>query len=101
MKTLRELAYELDDEVSKIGAKVSTLEDVETLLCYLVESMDEAVRKEEEMLYYREHHTQLRVYWNLINYMISDLSKEYEKASDIKDELFKQVVKNGVHEKSA
>ncbi|MDY7960049.1 MULTISPECIES: hypothetical protein [Bacillus cereus group] len=91
---LREIVYELDEEIGSIGAKVSTLEDVETLLGRLMEDIDRAVHKGEEIYYFKEFHRKLRVYWKLINYTTSGLNKDFEKAEELKEELFNKVVKN-------
>ncbi|EOP82978.1 hypothetical protein IGM_05173 [Bacillus cereus HuB4-4] len=90
---LREIVYELDEEIGSIGAKVSTLEDVETLLGRLMEDIDRAVHKGEEIYYFKEFHRKLRVYWKLINYTTSGLNKDFEKAEELKEELFNKVVK--------
>ncbi|MES1050643.1 hypothetical protein FOA24_14945 [Bacillus thuringiensis] len=95
---LREIVYELDDGIGQIGAKVSTLEDVEVLLGRLVEDMDRVVSKGEEKYYFHEFHRKMRVYWRLINYTMSELHKDYEKAAELKEELFNKVVKGSNEE---
>jgi len=90
---LREIVYELDEEIGEIGAKVSTLEDVEILLGRLMEDMDRVVSKGEQNFYFHEFHRKLRVYWQLINYTTSGLNKDFEKAEELKQELFDKVVK--------
>ncbi|WP_306475123.1 hypothetical protein [Bacillus anthracis] len=95
MEPLKNLTRELDHEVGSIGLSVATLVDVENLLGHLVESMNEAAYKGEQMAYFNEHHTKVRVYWNLIRHTVNELSTEYEKVEKIKDGLFNEVVKNG------
>lgn len=90
---LREIVYELDEEIGEIGAKVATLEDVEILLGRLMEDMDRVVGKGEENYYFHEFHRKLRVYWRLINHTMSELNKDYEKAAELKEEIFNKVVK--------
>lgn len=90
---LREIVYELDEEIGSIGAKVSTLEDVEILMARLMEDMDKVVSEGNENFYFHEFHRKLRVYWQLINYTSSGLNKDFEKASELKEELFDKVVK--------
>ncbi|EEM57724.1 hypothetical protein CN305_11100 [Bacillus cereus] len=91
---LREIVYELDEEIGSIGAKVSTLEDVEILMARLMEDMDRVVSEGNENFYFHEFHRKLRVYWQLINYTTSGLNKDFEKTSELKEELFNKVVKN-------
>ncbi|MGG4545798.1 hypothetical protein ABEV10_22435, partial [Bacillus velezensis] len=74
---------------------VATLTDVEVLLAHLVEDMDTAVYKGEEIYCFRGFHRKLRVYWRLLNHTMNELNKEYERVDEIKDGLFKEVVKNG------
>lgn len=93
MKPLKNLTHELDGELGSLGVSVATLTDVEVLLGHLVEGMDTAVCKGEEMYYFREHHRKLRVYWRLLNHTMSELNKEYERVDELKDGLFKEVVK--------
>lgn len=56
--------------------------------------MDTAVYKGEEIYCFRGFHRKLRVYWRLLNYTMNELNKEYERVDEIKDGLFKEVVKN-------
>ncbi|PEG03934.1 MULTISPECIES: hypothetical protein [Bacillus cereus group] len=90
---LREIVYELDEEIGSIGAKISTLEDVEILMARLMEDMDRVVSEGNENFYFHEFHRKLRVYWQLINYTTSGLNKDFEKTSELKEELFNKVVK--------
>ncbi|MEH6891598.1 hypothetical protein V7024_18300 [Bacillus sp. JJ864] len=90
---LREIVYELDEEIGSIGAKVSILEDVEILMARLMEDMDRVVSEGNENFYFHEFHRKLRVYWQLINYTTSGLNKDFEKTSELKEELFNKVVK--------
>ncbi|MFJ8531614.1 hypothetical protein [Bacillus sp. NPDC094106] len=92
---LRDIVYELDDGIGSIGAKVETLVDVEILMSRLMEDMDRVVSKGEQNFYFHEFHRKLRVYWQLINYTTSGLNKDFEKASELKEEIFNKVVKNG------
>ncbi|MGH0950474.1 hypothetical protein [Bacillus mycoides] len=91
---LREIIYELDEEIGEIGDKVSILEDVEILLGRLTNDMDRAVYKGEENVYFHEFHREIRVYWRLLKCTIGDLNEEYEKVDELKEELFDKVVKN-------
>ncbi|MEB9590213.1 hypothetical protein P4L01_09355 [Bacillus cereus] len=93
LEPLKNLTRELDHEVGSIGLSVATLVDVENLLGHLVESMNEAAYKGDQMAYFNEHHTKVRVYWNLIRHTVNELSAEYEKVEKIKDGLFDEVVK--------
>ncbi|WP_255288432.1 hypothetical protein [Bacillus wiedmannii] len=93
MEPLKNLTRELDHEVGSIGLSVATLVDVENLLGHLVESMNEAAYKGEQMAYFNEHHTKVRVYWNLIHHTVNELSADYDKVEKIKDGLFDTVVK--------
>ncbi|PEW67202.1 hypothetical protein CN448_20010 [Bacillus cereus] len=95
---LRDLVHEMDYSCGSIGLSISTLVDVEILLGHLVEGMNEAVYKGEEMAYYKEHHRKLRVYQNLIHHTVNELCTEHEKAETLKDEIFNKVVKNKTHE---
>ncbi|PEU69968.1 hypothetical protein CN386_26730 [Bacillus cereus] len=92
---LKGFTHELDYSCGSLGNSVATLVDVESLLANLVEGMNEAAYKGQEMAYYREHHRKLRVYWRLLNHTTRELNEEYEKVDEIKDGLFKEVVKNG------
>ncbi|MGS7463786.1 hypothetical protein [Bacillus paranthracis] len=91
---LREIVYELDEGIGSIGAKVETLVDVEILMARLMEDMDRVVSKGDENFYFHEFHRKLRVYWSLLNYTTSDLNKDFEKAAELKEELFDKVVRN-------
>ncbi|MED3351950.1 hypothetical protein P4388_25675 [Bacillus thuringiensis] len=90
---LREIVYELDEEIGSIGTKVSTLEDVEILMARLMEDMDRVVSEGNENFYFHEFHRKLRVYYKLINYTTRELNRDFEKASELKEELFDKVVK--------
>ncbi|PFT97981.1 hypothetical protein COK81_05795 [Bacillus thuringiensis] len=90
---LREIVYELDEGIGSIGAKVETLVDVEILMARLMEDMDRVVSEGNENFYFHEFHRKLRVYWNLLNYTASGLNKDFEKASELKEELFDKVMK--------
>lgn len=91
---LKIFTSELDGELGSLGVSVATLTDVEVLLAHLVEDMDTAVYKGEEIYCFRGFHRKLRVYWRLLNYTMNELNKEYERVDEIKDGLFKEVVKN-------
>ncbi|MGQ7103686.1 hypothetical protein ACUN13_04720 [Bacillus cereus group sp. Bce041] len=91
---LKNFTSELDGELGSLGVSVATLTDVEVLLAHLVEDMDAAVYKGEEIYCFRGFHRKLRVYWRLLNYTMNELNKEYERVDEIKDGLFKEVVKN-------
>ncbi|PEP49724.1 MULTISPECIES: hypothetical protein [Bacillus] len=91
--TLKKFTHELDHELGSLGLSVSTLEDVEILLGHLLENINAAAHKGEEMYYFREFHRKLRVYWRLLNHTMNELNKEYERVDEIKDGLFQEVVK--------
>ncbi|EJQ36376.1 hypothetical protein IEC_03846 [Bacillus toyonensis] len=90
---LKNFTSELDGELGSLGVSVATLIDIEVLLAHLVEDMDTAVYKGEEIYCFRGFHRKLRVYWRLLNHTMNELNKEYEKVDEIKDGLFKEVVK--------
>ncbi|CAH2466781.1 hypothetical protein ACQVTS_12300 [Bacillus mycoides] len=90
---LKNFTSELDGELGSLGVSVATLTDVEVLLAHLVEDMDTAVYKGDEVYCFRGFHRKLRVYWRLLNHTMNELNKEYEKVDEIKDGLFKEVVK--------
>lgn len=90
---LKNFTSELDGELGSLGVNVATLIDIEILLAHLVEDMDTAVYKGEEIYCFRGFHRKLRVYWRLLNHTMNELNKEYEKVDEIKDGLFKEVVK--------
>ncbi|HDX9541498.1 MULTISPECIES: hypothetical protein [Bacillus] len=90
---LKNFTSELDGELGSLGVSVATLTDVEVLLAQLVEDMDTAVYKGEEIYCFRGFHRKLRVYWRLLNHTMNELNKEYERVDEIKDGLFTKVVK--------
>ncbi len=94
---LKGFTHELDHSCGSLGNSVATLVDVENLLANLVEGMNEAAYKGEEMAYYREHHRKLRVYWRLLNHTTRELNEEYEKVDEIKDGLFQEVAQKRIH----
>lgn len=89
---LRKLSFELDSQFGLIGARVSTLADVECLFGQLVDEMNIALYRGEEHARLYEHHRKIRVYWELIRYTLNDLSKDYEKAHDLHEKMFPQIV---------
>lgn len=89
---LRKLTHELDSQFGLIAARVSTLTDVECLFGQLVDEMNIALYRGEEHIRLHEHHRKIRVYWELIRYTLNDLSRDYEKAHDLHEEMFPQIV---------
>jgi len=98
-ENLRDLSLELEYELAAIGSTISSLLDVKVLFGQLTDSMDTAVNKGEELLYYHEHHRMVRVLSEYVYYLVTDISTHYEKADKTKVKIVDMSVKNKrVHE---
>jgi hypothetical protein len=91
IQSLRKLTHDLDFGLGAVGATISDLVDVQILLDQLVVKMDDSVYRGEERYYYREHHRLLKVYANLIRYLMNDISGEYERIDKVHSTLFEKV----------
>ena len=92
MKSLRNLVYELDDRMSQVGAHVTTIGHITTMLMHAKEDMDEAVLKESEILFCLDHHKTLHVLSELMFFLRDDLKKNYDDLHKLRGEIFQQVV---------
>lgn len=92
MENLKKLTHELDWKLGAIGNIVRTLSDIETLLGYLVEDMDQVVHKGEEESYYHEHHRRIRVLAALMFHTMLDLKENFDTTYDVKQKIFNKVV---------
>lgn len=97
---LRKLAYDLDDRMSQIGAHVTTIDHVSTMLMHVKEDMDEAVYKGEEKMYFHQNHRTVHVLSELMFLLMRDMKKNYEDLHNIRGEMFHQIV-NGEQEKTS
>lgn len=97
---LKNLSYDLDNELGLIQSRVETLTDVEVLLGHLVDDMRMAVMNSEEMTYYKQHHREIRTLAELMFYSMKDLNKHYDKAQKIHQSMFQSIVKEPEIEKS-
>lgn len=100
MKSLRNLAYELDDRMSQVGAHVTTIGHVTTMLMHVKEDMDEAVYRGEEKLYFHQNHRTVHVLSELMFLLMEDLKKNYNDLHEVRGEIFQQIV-NGEQEKTS
>ncbi|PEU67482.1 hypothetical protein CN386_29065 [Bacillus cereus] len=85
METLKGFIPEIDNGIELIGNDISTLSNVEILMGQLAKEMQGTKYRGEE-----------RVFWNPIRYTSCDLNKEYENASEAKDDLFNEVIKKDI-----
>lgn len=90
-KKLEELTFEMDGVIGSIELKVESLSDVEIALSQLRTSMDNAVHRGEERLYYREHHRTVRMLADLMYYLMKDLIPATEKAHELNLSIFEAV----------
>ncbi|MEC1723919.1 hypothetical protein P9E34_04055 [Schinkia azotoformans] len=94
MTDLKNLSHELDHQLSGVACSVETLSDIETLLGFTKQKMDDAAHKGEEKFYFHYVHREVRVLQNLLFHTLRELNENYKKARDISDEIFNKVVKN-------
>lgn len=94
MGNLRELAFELDNEVGQIKGYTETLIDVETMLGRLNDKMFEAEMKGDAVAYYRDHHREIRILWHVMRQLKSELTESVIEFDKINTELFDTFVKN-------
>lgn len=88
---LRNLAFELDYQLGSMYCDITTLQDAEKLISRLVENMEDAVHQGNERLSYPEHQRMVRVLWHLIRHTLVDLSRNYEKAEVVSNNLINLV----------
>lgn len=93
INSVRDMAFKMDYTVGGIGCHVDILEDIHTNFTITVQGMDGAVERGEEMIYYREHHRELRILSELMYYAMAELEKEYEQIHKLKEDFFEKVVK--------
>ncbi|TYR78437.1 hypothetical protein FZC66_19330 [Priestia megaterium] len=92
--SLRELAFQLDNEINRIGSKVDTLSDIQNLLGRLREDM-ESIDEKDVLFYFREFFLKVRIMDELMYYSMEELNGIYEKTDEISNQLFHGFV-NGV-----
>lgn len=93
--SLKTLVNGMDNAVGLIGLRTESLADVEVVLSQLRQSMDDAVHRGEERLYYHEHHRQVSMLSELLRYLVNDLNEAYNKASKLSSSIFDDVIKKG------
>lgn len=93
--SLKTLAHEMESAIGSIALKVEALQDVEIAMGQLRESMDGAVYRGEEMVYYRQHHREVRMLSELLRYLVIDLATVFENAEKIQMAIFNHVGKGG------
>lgn len=67
------------------GVLVESLSDVEVVLGQLRDSMDGAVYRGEERIYYHEHHRTIRILNELMYYLMKELKPACDKSYEIFD----------------
>lgn len=98
-ESLSNAAFELNNQVASIGARLETLEDIKVLFVHLREDMDAVALKKEEQFYYKENHRMVRILSELLFYTINDLTetyKETETLSEVTLELARENEKSPV-----
>lgn len=92
-QTLKDLSFELDHQLAGIDGQVDTLDDVRTNLLLLVDKMTEALHKGEERACYLEHHRELRLLAELMNYSMKDLKENHQTSSKIHSTMFTEIMR--------
>jgi len=92
MEQLRDLVFELDCEISNIGNTLMDLEDAKVFLSNLEVSMSDAVHSGEEMVYFHNHHREVRILFQLLRQALTDLNKSHNNADILQKTLFNEVV---------
>ena len=90
---IKSLVFDLDSEICWIGNRVLTLVDLEIEFGQLVDSMETAVYRGEERAYHSEHFRKVRILSELLNHTLNDLNKGYDKVDNIRNSLWKRILK--------
>lgn len=90
-----EAVQEMDSVVGSIGVHAEVLHDISTKFMSVVGEMNEAVYRGTHEECYREHHHELRLLAELLNYCMNDVAKDHTDISALKKTLFQEVVKKG------
>lgn len=101
MEELKKLALEMNSDIVKVAGLIESLVDVETEIGHLRESMDTAVHRGEERVYYREQHRSVRIYHDLMHYIMKDLVEASEKVYAMHLSMFEAIEGKGEQNQSA
>lgn len=91
MQDLKKLTFEMDCALGSVNLTVESLSELEIVLDQLRDSMDGAVHRGEEKLYYREHHRSIRLMHDLMHYLMKDLVESSEKAYELHLSMFEAI----------
>lgn len=97
-KKVVEAVQEMNSVVGGINLRAGMLDDISAKLYMLMDDMDNAVHKGQEMAYYREHHQEIRILAPLMHYVMKDFLKEAEDIVSIGELLHDSIVKGERHE---
>lgn len=86
---LAKLAFAMDDKITSLEAKIESIHDVSVLLCHLREDMDTGFVRNDAAFRFQHHHRQVRILSELLRYLVIDLTKAHEDASEIQASFFK------------
>jgi len=89
----KDLVHELNFSTGGLFLRVSTISDIQVELGRLQIEMDNA-KPEIARLYLDEWHRKVRMLSDLITYAASDLKADYKKISDLKQNLFDNIIKD-------
>ncbi|QFF98800.1 hypothetical protein PB01_08115 [Psychrobacillus glaciei] len=89
---LKDLARELDNDLSSIAVKVDTLKDLKTSITNLRIEMD-GINERDARVYFMDFHRSIRLIDDLFQHTVNSLSDEFEEVEVTKDFLFNKIVK--------
>jgi len=91
---LKDLAGELDTDITSIIGKVITLNDLKTVIAHLRIKMD-GIDERESRIHFMELHRSIRLIDDLFRYTVNELKKDVNEAEKTSEVLFKKIIKEG------
>lgn len=90
--TLRGNVFEMDSTLGSIGSRAEIISDISIKLGQLQVDMEKASIQGMDRFIFHECHREIRMLADLLGYVTDDLNESYEKAHEICNTIFAEVI---------
>lgn len=92
-KKVVKAVQEMNSVTGSIGLHTDMLDDISSKLFQVVDDMNNAAHNGKEMVYYREHHHELRLLAQLMHYAMIDVKRDTEEIISLGENLHEEIIR--------